>query len=51
MIYDGTVNDHRKVYNSCIKYIVLFVITFLIIIGISGAYFYFHFYKEVILEH
>ena len=42
MIYNGTFNDYRKVCNSCIIYIVLFVIVFLIIIGISSAYFYFH---------
>ena len=42
MIYNGTLNDYRKVCNSCIIYIVLFAIVFLIIIGISSAYFYFH---------
>ena len=26
MVYNGTVNDHGSVYNSCIMYIVLFVI-------------------------
>ena len=34
MIYNGTVNDYEKVCNSCTIYIVLFVIAFLIIIGI-----------------
>ena len=38
MIY----NDYEKVCNSCTIYIVLFVIAFSIIIGISSGYFYFH---------
>ena len=38
MIY----NDYGNVYNSCTVYIALFVTAFLIIIGISSAYFYFH---------
>ena len=46
MIYNATLNDHRKVCNSCTIYIVLLVITFLIIIGISSAYFYFHWYLK-----
>ena len=38
MIYNGTVNDYEKVYNPCTIYIILFIIAFLIIIGISRAY-------------
>ena len=38
MIY----NDYGNVCNSCTIYIELFVIAFLIIIGITSAYFYFH---------
>ena len=38
MIY----NDYRNVCNSCTICILLFVIPFLMIIGISSAYFYFH---------
>ena len=41
MIYNGTLNEYGNVCNSCTIYIVLFVIAFLIIIGISRAYFYF----------
>ena len=44
MIYYTTTNE--KVCNSCIIYIVLFVIAFIKIIGISRAYFYFHWYLK-----
>ena len=37
-----TLIDYENVYNSCTIYIVLFVIAFLIIIGISSAIIYFH---------
>ena len=46
MIYNGAVNHYEKVCNSCTIYIVLFVISFLIIIGIGGTYFYFHLYLK-----
>ena len=46
MIYNGTLNDYKNVCNSCTIYIVLFVIAFLIIIGISSAHFYFHWYLK-----
>ena len=39
-------NDYRKVCNSCTTYIVLFVIGFLIIIGISSTFIYFHWYLK-----
>ena len=44
MIYNGNLNDHEKVCNSCTIYTVLFVIAFLIIISISSAFIYFHWY-------
>ena len=39
-------NDYGKICNSCTIYIKLFVIVFLIIIGISSAFTYFHWYLE-----
>ena len=36
-IYNETLNDYGKVCNSCIIYIVLFVIAFVIIIGINDV--------------
>ena len=44
IIYDTTLNE--KVCDSCTIYIVLFAVAFLIIIGISSAYFYFHWYLK-----
>ena len=41
-----TYNDYENVYYSCTIYIVLFVITFLIIIGISSVCTYFHWYLK-----
>ena len=46
MIYNGTLNDYENVCNSCTIYIVLLVIAFLIIIGISSAHFYFYWYLK-----
>ena len=43
MIYNG----YGNVSNSCTLYIVLFFIAFTIIIGISSAHFYFHWYLEI----
>ena len=43
MIYNSTLNDYEEICSSCTVYIVLFVIAFLMIIGISSAYFYFYF--------
>ena len=37
MIYNTTLNDYKKVYSSCIVYILLFETVFLIMIGISSA--------------
>ena len=44
MIYNGTLNNYRNVCNSCTIYILLFVTAFLVIISISSAYIYFHWY-------
>ena len=41
IIYNGTLNNYENVCNSCTIYIVLLAIAFLIIIGISSAYFLF----------
>ena len=43
MIYNSTLTDHK---NSCRIYIVLFVIVFSIIIGVSNAFVYFHWYLK-----
>ena len=42
MIY----SDHGNVHNSYTAYIVLFVIAFLIIIGISNAFIHFHWFLK-----
>ena len=39
-------NDYENVCGSCTVYIVLFVIAFLIIIGITSAFIYFHWYLK-----
>ena len=44
MIYNSTLKDYEKICISCTVYLVLFLIAFLMIIGISSAYFYFHWY-------
>ena len=46
MIHNVTLNDHRKVCNSCTIYIVLLVIALLIIIGINSAFIYFHWHLK-----
>ena len=46
MIYNKTLNDYEKVCNSCTIDIVLFVITFLISIGISVTFIHFHWYSK-----
>ena len=40
------INDYEKVFYSCALYIALFVIAFLIIIGIGSACIYFHWYLK-----
>ena len=44
MIYDGTINDFKKVCNSCTIYIALFLI--FLIISISNVFIYFHWYLK-----
>ena len=46
MIYNYTLNDYRKMYNSCIAYIVLLPIFFIISISINSVFIYFHWYSE-----
>ena len=46
MIYNGTLNYHKKVCGSCTIYIVLSVIAFLIIMASSNAFIYFHWYLK-----
>ena len=46
MVYNGTFNDFGNVCNFCTKYILLFVIAFLIIIDISSAFICFHWYLK-----
>ena len=46
MIYNGALNDSENVWDSCTIYIVLFVISSLIIICISSAFIYFHWYLK-----
>ena len=42
MIYNGTLNDYKKICRSQTIYIVLLVIFFIISINISSAFIYFH---------
>ena len=44
MIYNATLNDYENGCGPCTIYTVLFVIAFLITIGISSAFIYFHWY-------
>ena len=46
LIYNVTLNDHRKVCNSCTLYIVLLVIFLIKSISISSAFIYFHWYLK-----
>ena len=46
LIYNGTLSDSKNVCNSCTIYIVLILIAFLIIISISSAFLYFHWYLK-----
>ena len=49
IIYNEALNYYEKVCSSLTIYIVLLVIAFLILIGISSAYFYFHWYLKIML--
>ena len=42
MIYNSTLNDYEKICNSCIVYILLFVIFFIISISVSNIFIYFY---------
>ena len=42
MIYNVTLNNYENVFGSSTIYTALFAIVFLIIIGISNAFIYFH---------
>ena len=44
MVYNATLNDHRRAYNSCTIYIVLLVIFFIISANIKSAYIHCHWY-------
>ena len=46
MIYNKALYDYKNICVSCTIYIVLFFIAFLIIIGISSAFIYFHWYLK-----
>ena len=46
MTYNETLNDYKNVWNACTIYIVLFVVAFLIIIGTSSTFIYFHWYLK-----
>ena len=41
-----TLNNYENILNSCTVYIILFVINFLIITGISSVFIYFHWYLK-----
>ena len=47
VIYNSTLNDYRKICNSCTVYIVLLVIFFIISISISSIFIYFHWYLKI----
>ena len=46
MIYNKALYDYKNICVSCTIYIVLFFIAFLIIISISSAFIYFHWYLK-----
>ena len=46
LIYNATLNDDGRICSSCVIYIVFLIICFLIIIGISSAFIYFHGYLQ-----
>ena len=46
MIYNSTLNDYEKICNSCIVYIVLLAIFFIISISISSTFIYLHWYLQ-----
>ena len=46
MLYNSTLNDYWKIYNSCTVYIILLTIFFVISISISSVFIYFHSYLK-----
>ena len=46
MMYNNTLSDYGKACNSCTVDFVLFVIAFLVIIGISSVFVYSHWYLK-----
>ena len=44
IIYNSSLNDYKKVCNSCTVYIILLAIFFTISIGIGSVFIYFHWY-------
>ena len=46
IIYNGTLNNYGKICNSCTVYIALLAIFFIVIISISSAFIYFHWYLK-----
>ena len=46
MIFNTTLNDYKQVCKLCTIHIVLLIVTFLIIISISSAFIYFHWYLK-----
>ena len=46
IVYNETVNDYESICGSCTVYIVLLVIAFLKVIGISSAFSYFQWYSK-----
>ena len=45
-LYVIPLNDYKKVCNTCIIYIVLFVVSFITSICISSIFIYFHWYSK-----
>ena len=46
VVYDGTLNDYRKVCKSYTIYTVLFITAFSIVVGISSGFLYFYCYLK-----
>ena len=46
MIYNDTLNDYGKIYNSCTIYIVLFAIFLITVISVSSIFIFFHWYLK-----
>ena len=46
MIHNTTLNDYKQVCKLYTIHIVLLIVTFLIIISISSAFIYFHWYLK-----